>query len=907
ATGCTEISFTTETIDTIPNCTTISSPVDGATEVSISENISWDAVPDADGYYVNIGTTVGGNDLVNNTELTTTTYSPTIDFPENTTIYVSVTPYNAIGNATGCTEISFTTETIDTIPNCTTISSPVDGATDVSISENITWDAVPNADGYYINIGTTAGGNDLVNNTDLTTITYSHTTDFPENTTIYVSVTPYNAIGNATGCAEISFTTETIATIPNCTSITSPLDGATEVSISENISWDAVPNADGYYVNIGTTPGGNDLVNNAELTTTNYSPTTDFPENTTIYVSVTPYNAIGNATGCPEISFTTETIATIPNCTTISSPVDGATDVSITENISWDAVPNADGYYVNIGTTPGGNDLVNNTELTTTSYSPATDFPENTTIYVSVTPYNAIGNATGCPEISFTTESFANPSVPDCTTITSPLDGATEVSISENISWDAVQDTDGYYINIGTNPGGNDLVNNTDLTTTSYTPTTDFPENTTIYVSVTPYNEVGNATGCKEISFTTETIATIPNCTTISSPVDGATDVSTNEDINWEAVQDADGYYINIGTTTGGNDLVNNAELTTTTYSPTTDFPENTTIYVSVTPYNVVGSATGCTEISFTTESFANPSIPNCSTITSPVDSATEVSISENISWDAVQDADGYYINIGTNPGGNDLVNNAELTTTTYSPTTDFPENTTIYVSVIPYNSIGSATACTEISFTTESFANPSVPDCTTITSPVDGTTEVSISENISWDAVQDADGYYINIGTNPGGNDLVNNTELTTTTSYSPTTDFPENTTIYVSVTPFNAIGNATGCTEISFTTETTNIIVSETKYGFSPNDDGINDYWVIGGIENHPNNIVSIYNRWGDIVFRIQGYNNQNNVFRGIANKSTKLGGSNLPSGTYFFTIENITKNHRLKKLKGFLVLKR
>ncbi|MBI6121488.1 hypothetical protein, partial [Salegentibacter maritimus] len=72
----------------------------------------------------------------------------------------------------------------------------------------------------------------------------------------------------------------------------------------------------------------------------------------------------------------------------------------------------------------------------------------------------------------------------------------------------------------------------------------------------------------------------------------------------------ADGYYVNIGTTAGGNDLVNNAELTTTSYSHTTHFPENTTIYVSVTPYNVVGSATGCTEISFTTENFTTPSIP---------------------------------------------------------------------------------------------------------------------------------------------------------------------------------------------------------------------------------------------------------------------------------------------------------
>ncbi|MCK0127026.1 hypothetical protein MWU76_21740, partial [Gelidibacter sp. F2691] len=80
-----------------------------------------------------------------------------------------------------------------------------------------------------------------------------------------------------------------------------------------NIVWNAVTGADGYYVNIGTTSGGTELVNNADVTTgTSYNPATDFPEDTEIFVSVIPYNSVGNATGCPEISFTTETLATIP-------------------------------------------------------------------------------------------------------------------------------------------------------------------------------------------------------------------------------------------------------------------------------------------------------------------------------------------------------------------------------------------------------------------------------------------------------------------------------------------------------------------------------------------------------------------------------------------------------------------
>ncbi|WP_345145544.1 HYR domain-containing protein [Flavobacterium ginsengiterrae] len=96
------------------------------------------------------------------------------------------------------------------------------------------------------------------------------------------------------------------------------------------------------------------------------------------------------------------------------------------------------------------------------------------------------------------------------------------------------------------------------------------------------------------------------------------------------------------------------------------------------------------------------------------------------------------------------------------------------------------------------------------------------------------------------------------------------------------------------------------ETKYGFSPNGDGINDFWEIDGITNYPENEVLIYSRWGDLVFQTKGYNNSTNVFSGIANKSRSLGANQLPEGTYFFEIRTEQPNH-FKKTKGYLVLKR
>lgn len=64
------------------------------------------------------------------------------------------------------------------------------------------------------------------------------------------------------------------------------------------------------------------------------------------------------------------------------------------------------------------------------------------------------------------------------------------------------------------------------------------------------------------------------------------------------------------------------------------------------------------------------------------------------------------------------------------------------------------------------------------------------------------------------------------------------------------------------------------------SPNGDGINDVWVIPGIENYPNNEVFIFNRWGGTVYSIKSYMN---TWSG-----TNMNGDPLQVGAYFYLIE-------------------
>lgn len=62
-------------------------------------------------------------------------------------------------------------------------------------------------------------------------------------------------------------------------------------------------------------------------------------------------------------------------------------------------------------------------------------------------------------------------------------------------------------------------------------------------------------------------------------------------------------------------------------------------------------------------------------------------------------------------------------------------------------------------------------------------------------------------------------------------------------------------GCTATDYVTVTV-IDDLDIPNTFSPNGDNINDKWFIEGIENYPNSILYIYDRWGQEVFQTTAY---------------------------------------------------
>ncbi len=85
------------------------------------------------------------------------------------------------------------------------------------------------------------------------------------------------------------------------------------------------------------------------------------------------------------------------------------------------------------------------------------------------------------------------------------------------------------------------------------------------------------------------------------------------------------------------------------------------------------------------------------------------------------------------------------------------------------------------------------------------------------------------------------------------------------------------------------------------SPNGDGINDFFLIEGIKNYPDNQVTIVNRNGVKVYQTRSYDNAYRVFDGRSN----ITGTLQQAGTYFYLLE-YTVNGESKRKTGFLVLK-
>jgi gliding motility-associated-like protein len=130
--------------------------------------------------------------------------------------------------------------------------------------------------------------------------------------------------------------------------------------------------------------------------------------------------------------------------------------------------------------------------------------------------------------------------------------------------------------------------------------------------------------------------------------------------------------------------------------------------------------------------------------------------------------------------------------------------------------------------------------------------------------------------------------TALNATDILNPVTSTQNPLTYFVTATD-----RVSGCTD--YDSVSVKIITEIFVPGaFSPNGDGTNDTWGIPALQGYPEAMVTVYNRYGQIIYQSKGYNKPwDGTFRGTAQ----------PVGTYVYFIKPSAADARY--LKGTVTL--
>ena len=127
--------------------------------------------------------------------------------------------------------------------------------------------------------------------------------------------------------------------------------------------------------------------------------------------------------------------------------------------------------------------------------------------------------------------------------------------------------------------------------------------------------------------------------------------------------------------------------------------------------------------------------------------------------------------------------------------------------------------------------------------------------------------------------------------------------------------VSDAFGCSTTASTEVKVQVVLSEdvtceilVPNSFSPNGDGINDYFKVNCLYNFENPVIEIYNRWGNLVFKKDHYGDvdfwgseTDAWWNGRSENKLTIGSQDLPVGTYYY----ILKLNNTRVLTGFLFL--
>lgn len=597
---------------TVTAAPTIQSPT-GATSVR-TPTFQWTAVTGAVRYDIWVNDlTTGQSGVIRKTDVTTTTYTPTIELIGGHQYLWTVRAIDAQGEAgLWATHHSFA------LP--ATLLSPTTGSIDTT--PTFKWTAVDGAATYQLWVNDlTAGQSKVIYNASVADNTYTSTNELVVGHSYIWTVRSVSSNGSfGEWSTHATFTIETLASVspPTLTSL------PTSTDTTPTLTWTEITGAAKYdlWVNDLTT-GQSGVIRTSNITSSSYTPTTLLQPGHSYLWTV---RAIGESGQTGTWGTHQQFTIGVLGVATIEAP--GANTSSATPTFQWSTVTGATAYdiWVNDLTT-GQSSVIRNTNVTTNTLTPTTPLSAGHSYQWTVRALNADGVA----------GDWAAAKIFQISTLGAPqLQGpsGTATTAKPTFTWTAVDGAAVYdlWVNDLTT-GQSAVIRNKTVSGTTFTPTTPLVEGHSYLWTVRGIS--GDGTPGEWQSARSFTILAAPQLLTVSGSITQARPA-----FEWTAVAGAAVYDIWVNDlTTGQSGIIRNQTVSGTTFTPSNGLVAGHNYIWTVRAIDSSGNGGAwATHRTFTITTAANDALATGSQLSVPQDDDLEDGVNEDAAETLVAD-----------------------------------------------------------------------------------------------------------------------------------------------------------------------------------------------------------------------------------------------------------------------------
>jgi hypothetical protein len=655
----------------------------------------------------------------------------------NKTYYWRVRAFNTLGQFSNWSAVRYFREAI-AVP---LLISPEELVKVSGLRPQFDWLDVDGATSYTIQVSKYSNLSSPIINTKTLDSFYVPTKDLTKNKILYWRVRANNADGSSVWSEVRSFVSPNPPSTPV---LASPAKNALLMNLTPRLDWKDVTlpigtTLDHYQIQVAKEIDFVQPVIDLDISSiSEYTPTSPLEPNTLYYWRVRAFNSIQEYTSWSTVFYFRE--AMLPP--TLLSPAHKSDADNLRPEFSWQAVEGAVSYTIQITDYPTLILPTVNTTVTETTYIPIKDLPRNAPLYWRVRANGANG-----PSDWSTVWTVNSPNTPSVPVLVSPANNALLFDRKPKLDWKDVivpgGANFGYYILQVSNDRNFTAASVIEKKITEQFPSeyifdTDLQFNTLYYWRVKVYNTQDHYSSWSLVRSFRE--AMLPPI--LSSPANGATPDNLQPKFDWEDVEGATSYTIQMSLNSNMSSPFLTKSATTSLYNPTADLKANKTIYWRVRANGPNGPSQWSVVWNIQT-----PNPPSRPSLLSPANAALIMDRQPILDWSTSTVPSGttfshYQLQISTDSLFLTIIDQVDITNILLSDhkTVELSPNTVYYWRVRAFNTNGQYRSWTPARYFREAMLPPD------LLTPSNQETLSTVRPFFDWGDVEGADSYTIQV-----------------------------------------------------------------------------------------------------------------------------------------------------------------